>query len=85
MVSKMCFVLCALSFESRDCSGDVNDDGTSPRITLTEVGNIGRFVAAACELPGRSWKENMSMVGETLTVAQVTQAIEGVTGHNLRR
>lgn len=28
----------------------VKDDGTSPKVTLTEIGNIGRFVAVGLEL-----------------------------------
>lgn len=31
----------------------VTDDGKSPRITLPEIGDVGRFVAAACELLGQ--------------------------------
>jgi hypothetical protein len=63
----------------------VKDDGTSPRITLTKIGDVGRFVAAACELPDGSWKSSMSMVGETLTVAEVSKTIEDITGVQLKR
>ena len=49
----------------------VKDDGTFPAVTLTEIGDIGRFVAAACELPLGKWEKTMSMVGDTINVDEV--------------
>lgn len=63
----------------------VKADGTTPRITLTEIGDIGRFVAAACCLPDGSWKESMEMVGETINIDDVSRLVQEVTGENLER
>jgi uncharacterized protein YbjT (DUF2867 family) len=63
----------------------VTEQGTSPRITLTDIADVGRFVAAACELPDGKWKEDMSMVGQTLTMKEVTETLEEVSGVKLRR
>ena len=43
---------------------------------MTEIGDIGRFVAAACSLP--KWERNFGMVGETLRMDDVVRLIEGV-------
>lgn len=54
----------------------VKSDGTIPRITMTEIGDIGCFVAAACSLP--KWERSFGMVGETLRMDQVVRLIEEV-------
>ena len=48
--------------KNRKAELPVKDDGTFPKHTLTEIGDIGRFVAAACELPLGKWDSTMSMV-----------------------
>jgi hypothetical protein len=40
------------------------DDGTCPRITLTEMNNIGEFVAASLDL--EKWERDMNIVGSTI-------------------
>lgn len=55
-------------------------DGKIPSITLTEIGDVGRFAAAACLLPEGSWQEDFSMVGETLRMDDVVKKIEEVRG-----
>jgi hypothetical protein len=57
----------------------VKDDGTSPRITLTLIDDIGKFIAAACELPNGAWQHDMGMVGETIAISEVTRLIEEAT------
>ena len=63
----------------------VKSDGTAPKITMTEIGDIGRFVAAACMLPDGKWQTSMEMVGETTDVDEVTKMIEAVTGKKMER
>ena len=58
----------------------VKDDGTFPAVTLTEIGDIGRFVAAACELPLGRWEKTMSMVGDTVRVDEVLGLLERHVG-----
>lgn len=58
----------------------VKDDGIFPRITLTEIGDIGKFVAAACELEIGKWQDDMGIVGETIGVDKVTEMLEQVVG-----
>lgn len=63
----------------------VGDDGkTFPEVTMTEIGDIGRFVAAACELEDGMWEEEMGMVGETIKVDEVTRMVEEVAGIPLK-
>lgn len=57
--------------------------GRVPRISLMEVGDVGRFVAAACALPAGAWKEDFSMVGETLEVDEVVNIVEKVRGREM--
>lgn len=59
-------------------------DGSSPLITLTDIRDVGKFVAGACELEVGEWEEEMEMVGETLSIAQVTGLIEKYSGRKLR-
>lgn len=54
------------------------DDGTWPRITMTSLRDIGRFFVASLALP--VWEEDMSMVGETLTMGELLAHAEAVTG-----
>ena len=61
----------------------VKDDGSSPRITLTLIDDIGKFVAAACELPEGAWEHDMGMVGENIAISDVTRLLEKVTGEKL--
>jgi hypothetical protein len=56
-------------------------DGKVPRISMTEIGDIGRFVAAACSLP--KWEENFSMVGQTLRMDEIVALIEKVRGKKM--
>lgn len=55
-------------------------DGKVPSMTLTEISDVGRFVAAACLLPKGRWQEDFSMAGETLRLDEVVKMIEEVRG-----
>lgn len=55
-------------------------DGAVPSVSMTEITDIGRFVAAACELPEGEWQEDFSCVGDTLPVDRVAVLIEKVRG-----
>lgn len=63
----------------------VKDDGSAPRITMTDLRDIGRFVAAACELPNGQWQRSMEMAGETIDADEVTKIISEVSGKNFKR
>lgn len=59
----------------------VKRDGTVPRVTLTELSDVGRFVARACQMElkadgGKGWEEDMCMVGETIEVDRVVDLLE---------
>ncbi|KAF2012742.1 NmrA-like family protein [Aaosphaeria arxii CBS 175.79] len=56
------------------------DDGSWPRVTLTSLKDVGRFVVASLDLPSGRWEENMTMVGETLTMGELLAHAEAVTG-----
>lgn len=60
------------------------DDESSPSITLTDIWDVGRFVAAACELESGKWEAEMEMVGETITISEITQLIGKHLGRDLR-
>ena len=62
----------------------VKTDGSHPRMTMTEIGDVGRFVAAACELEDGRWEEDMSMVGDTIGVDEVVRLIEDVRGRKMQ-
>lgn len=62
----------------------VNDDGRSPSITMTDVWDVGKFVAAACDLPLGRWEAFMGMVGETIEISEVTKMIGRASGRDLR-
>ncbi|KAF2096112.1 NAD(P)-binding protein [Rhizodiscina lignyota] len=49
-----------------------------PRIVLTEIGDMGRFVAAACALPDGKWEVDMGMAGSVMRIDEVVRVIEEV-------
>lgn len=61
----------------------VREDGTAPKLTMTSLRDIGRFVAAACEMSEGRWEGSMQMVGQVVAVDEVTQIIEEVTGRRM--
>ena len=66
--------------KGRTAEVPVKDNGTFPRITLTNIGDVRTFVAAACELEMGRWEEDMGIVGQTPGVDQVTEMLEAVVG-----
>lgn len=54
------------------------NDGSWPRITMTTLRDVGRFVVASLALP--KWEEDMSMAGDTLTMGELLAHAEAVTG-----
>ena len=63
----------------------VKGDGSAPRITLTRLRDVGRFVAAACKLPDGAWPQVFGMVGETVRIADVTTIIEELSQRRMAR
>lgn len=55
----------------------------TPMVTITEIGDIGRFVAAACSLPGGKWEVDMGMSGSTMRIGDVVKVIEDVRGRKM--
>jgi hypothetical protein len=74
---------CEFVYYMRDMKAVIplKSDGTIPRITMTEIGDIGRYVAAACSLP--KWERSFGMVGETLRMEEVVRLIEEVRGRQM--
>jgi hypothetical protein len=70
----------------KDMKADIplTDDGTIPRITMTEIGDAGRFVAAACNLADGLWEEDMGMAGWTGSLTEVVVAIEKARGRKMQ-
>lgn len=58
-------------------------DGKIPRMTFTEIGDVGGFVSAACALPQGEWKENFGMVGSTLGMDEIVKLVEEVRGKKM--
>lgn len=58
-------------------------DGGAPRVTLTEIDDVGRLVAAACGLTEGTWVGEMGMVGETIGVGEVVGLVREVLGKRL--
>lgn len=61
----------------------IKDNSSVPKITMMSIGDIGRFVAAACELLDGSRKESMEMVGGTMALDEVTEIIGEVTWRSM--
>jgi uncharacterized protein YbjT (DUF2867 family) len=60
----------------------VKDDGSWPRITMTSLKDVGRFVVASLDLP--KWEENMNMVGDIVTMGELLAHAEAVTGRKFQ-
>jgi hypothetical protein len=58
-------------------------DGKVPRVTMTEIRDVGKFVAAACLLPKGKWEEDFSMAGETLSMTDINDIAEKVRGKKM--
>ena len=52
-------------------------------MTLTDVGDVGYFIAAACLLPAGSYYEHFRMAGETLSITESVRKIESIRGGNM--
>ena len=55
----------------------MTDDGEYPRMTMTMIRDVGRFVAAALDLP--QWSQEMNMAGDTLPLDQIVALAEAAT------
>ena len=58
----------------------VKADGTFPRITLTAIEDVGKFVAKSLDLSSGDWETTSYIVGETLGMDEVVQIAEKVMG-----
>lgn len=67
----------------QDAESVARGDAKVPRVTLTEIGDVGRFVAAACSLPQGSWEKDLGMIGQVLRIDEVSTIIEEVRGGKL--
>ena len=57
--------------------------GEVPRITMTAIEDVGRFVAAACLLQEGFWQEDFGMAGDTINMNDVVKIIEKVRGRKM--
>lgn len=61
----------------------LSPEGNIPRLSLTELSDVGRFTAAACLLPEGTWQEEFNFVGETIRMDEVVRIIEKVRGQKM--
>lgn len=55
-------------------------DGEIPTMSMTEIGDVGRFVAATCLLPPGSWQEDFMLSGDTQKLDNMVGIIERIRG-----
>ena len=60
----------------------VKSDGSWPRISLTTVRDVGKFVAASLDLA--RWKQDMNIMGDTLSSRDQIFEAERITGKSFR-
>lgn len=60
----------------------VREDGGWPRFSATTLKDVGLFVAASLELP--KWQHDMSMSGDTITMGELLQLAEEVSGESIQ-
>jgi hypothetical protein len=53
--------------------------GGPAKVTVTSIRDVGKFVAAALELPSGMWEGNLGMVGTTVTMAEVREILAAET------
>jgi NmrA-like family len=58
------------------------EKGSPAKVSMTEMGDIGRFVAAALDLDAGKWEADMGMVGSTVDLEQMARVAEKVTERN---
>lgn len=75
--------VCVWDVKNMKADIPLTKEGKVPRMSMMEIGDVGRFVAAACCLPAGSWKEDFSMVGETIALDDVVRIIEKVRGKKM--
>ena len=56
----------------------MKEDGQWPRISMISMRDVGRFLVASLDL--QKWEEDMTMVGDTLTMGELLAHAEAVTG-----
>ena len=56
----------------------LTEDGRVPRVMLTEMNNIGEFVAAALDL--EKWERDMNIVGSIIRLDELVRIAEEVRG-----
>jgi uncharacterized protein YbjT (DUF2867 family) len=59
------------------------DGGGIPRITMTELGDVGRFVAEAVGLAEGEWEEEMGVAGDTVRFDEIVGWFEEATGRKI--
>ncbi|KIX07960.1 uncharacterized protein Z518_02614 [Rhinocladiella mackenziei CBS 650.93] len=62
----------------------LDDVGQPSKISMTHIGDIGKFVAAAVELPPGQWKGQLGMAGDTCTLEDVLNLVrdKGIQLHH---
>jgi hypothetical protein len=56
----------------------VNGEGEPVRISMSEIGNVGEFVAASLEL--ERWQRDMNIVGSTMGIDEIVTLAQEVRG-----
>jgi len=60
------------------------DNSSFPEVTLTDIEDVGRLVAAACELSVGSWEEDMGFVGEMIRLDEVVGLVKEELGLDVK-
>ncbi|KAH6625339.1 hypothetical protein C7974DRAFT_455338 [Boeremia exigua] len=61
----------------------LSPEGNIPRLSLTEISDVGRFTAAGCPLPNGAWKQELNFVADTIRMDEVVRIIEKVRGQKM--
>jgi len=62
----------------------LNESGNPSKITMTHLDDVGRFVAAAIDLPLQFWAGHLGIAGDTFSFEEVAELLQG-KGVNLER
>jgi hypothetical protein len=66
--------------ENHTAEPSIKDDGSYPKLSMTELSDVSKFVAAACDLPLASWKPTIGTVSGNIGVDEVLKLLEAKSG-----
>jgi hypothetical protein len=73
-----------LDIKNMTANVPLSPEGHVPRITMTELGDIGLYVSALCKLPLGAWRdEHIGIEGDTKRVDDIILMVEKVRGRKI--